>query len=263
MIVEFGWKGQPNPQTIASASKPTTVMGTGESEPTRLQEAVKVSWADVLKFLRQLSHDLRNQLNAVELQSAFLAELATDAEVKEEIARLRKMVSQCGAALQKLSTRLNPPAANLMSYGAGELVEDLRTKIQAEFPKEADAVQWQLSVQNASVNTDPQLLQEALVELFRNAFEHRIPEASLRFIAQTEGDNLVLTLHEPKAEFQLPTDSWGREPLRYVNRGHYGLGLNRARTIVEGQGGSLQARYDSTESKLVTKVTLPLSNQQA
>ena len=31
---------------------------------------------DVVKFLRQLGHDLRNHLNAAELQSAYVAELA-------------------------------------------------------------------------------------------------------------------------------------------------------------------------------------------
>ena len=239
-------------------------MATDESGQTQSKDDINVSWPDVVRFFRQVSHDLRNQLNAVELQSAFLAELATDAEMKDEIARLRKMVSQCGVALQKLSSRLNPSAANLTSYGATEFVEDLRSKIRADFPKEAEAVQWQVDVPGSgSLNIDPQLLQDALLELFRNAFEHRTAGFSLGFIAEREGGNLVFTLNEPKAEFQLPTDNWGREPLRHVNRGHYGLGLNRARTIVEGQGGTFRARYDSTESKLVTKITLPLSDRPA
>ena len=32
-----------------------------------------VSWENFVKFVRQLSHDLRNQLNAAELQSALIA----------------------------------------------------------------------------------------------------------------------------------------------------------------------------------------------
>ena len=140
-----------------------------------------------------------------------------------------------------------------------DFVEDLRAKIQAESPKEASSVQWQSEVAEGAVNVDPQQLQEAMLEVFRNAFEHRKPDASLRFIARTEGDNLVLSLYEPKAEFTLPTENWGREPLRHVNREHYGLGLNRARIIVEGQEGTLRARYDSTDSQLVTTIALPVS----
>jgi len=233
---------------------------TQQPESAGSQDDIKVSWPDVIRFLRQLSHDLRNQLNAVELQSAFLAELATDAEMKEEITRLRKMVSQCGAALQKLSGRINPPAGNPTPYGASDLVEDLRAKVQADFSKEGAAIQWENNVSGGSVNVDPQQLQEAVLEVVRNAFEHRQADASLRFIARTEGDNLVMSLYEPKAEFTMATENWGREPLRHVNRGHYGLGLNRARAIIEGQGGNLRARYDSKDSALVTTIALPLSS---
>ena len=36
-------------------------------------ESLSVSWNDVTRFIRQLSHDLRNNLNAIELQSAYIA----------------------------------------------------------------------------------------------------------------------------------------------------------------------------------------------
>jgi K+-sensing histidine kinase KdpD len=234
-------------------------MSTGDSGQTPPQDAISVAWTDVVRFLRQLSHDLRNHLNAVELQSAFLAELATEPDLKDEIRRLRKMVSDCGSVLQKLSIRLNPPTLNINSYRASDFVEDLRVKIGTEFPKQADAVTWKTDTQDANMATDPLLTQEALLEVFSNAFENRTEGASLSFIARTEGDTLVFTLYEPKAQFDLPTDNWGREPLRYVNRGHYGLGLNRARTIIEGHGGKIRAHYDPGESKLITNISLPLS----
>ena len=64
---------------------------------------------DVVKFLRQLGHDLRNHLNAAELQSAYLAELAEDPELKEEIKRLRAMISEMGASLERLTSVLGAP----------------------------------------------------------------------------------------------------------------------------------------------------------
>jgi len=235
-------------------------VSTKESKSAQPSDGINVAWPDVVRFIRQVSHDLRNQLNAVELQSAFLSELATDEEIKEEIKRLRKMVSECGAALQKLSTRLSPPAPNFTDYGAADFIEDLKAKVSSEFPKHASAIAWKIKTGEESANIDPQSLQDALLELFRNAFEHLNEGASIDFIARTESDNLVLTLYEPKPEFALGTEQWGREPLRHVNRGHYGLGLNRARTIIEGHGGKLNAQYDSTGSRLVTNVTLPLGS---
>ena len=233
------------------------------AENTPPNDPINVAWTDVVRFLRQLSHDLRNQLNAVELQSAFLAELATDPEMKEEIARLRKMVSESGSTLQKLSQRINPPSPTLTGYSDTDFVEDLRVRVRNEFPKQADAISWKIDTKGQQVNIDPQLLLEAFLELLRNAFEHQAPGSSIHFNAATEGDNLVLTLYEPKAPFDVPTEKWGREPLRHVNRGHYGLGLNRARTIVENQQGTLKGRYDSTEAKLITTISIPFAKPAA
>ena len=53
---------------------------------------IDVDWNDVVRFMRQLSHDLRNHLNAAELQVAYLNELAESAEMKEEVKRLREMM---------------------------------------------------------------------------------------------------------------------------------------------------------------------------
>ena len=52
-----------------------------------------VAWSDVVHFIRQLSHDLRNHLNAIELQSAYISELERNDELKSEIKRLREMIS--------------------------------------------------------------------------------------------------------------------------------------------------------------------------
>src|SRR5213594_847947 len=85
-----------------------------------------VAWPDMVKFVRQLSHDIRNNLNAVELQSAYLAELAEEGEMKSEIQRLRQMVSEVGANLQRLTTGLSQTNPNLIAYPAADFVEDLK-----------------------------------------------------------------------------------------------------------------------------------------
>jgi len=237
-------------------------MATEESNQP-VQAPIDVPWSDVVHFLRQLSHDLRNQLNAVELQSAFLTELATDAEVKEEIKRLRQMVSKCASSLQKITVRVGAVNPNVTPYRVSDFVEDIRAKVTKDFPEMAAKVEWDVSANDAQINVDPQLLQEALLELFQNAFQQPEAAPSLLFIAATENGSLALSLHEPKTTFDLPTENWGREPLRRVNRGHYGLGLNRARDIIEAHGGKLDARYDPQGAKLVTRISLPLSAGQS
>src|SRR5438046_8896101 len=96
----------------------------GSSKPSATE--IQVSMPDVVKFIRQLAHDLRNDLNAAELQSAYLIEIAENTEVREEIKRLRGMIAQVGANLQDLTAARIQPRRTQMPYAAKDPVEDLQ-----------------------------------------------------------------------------------------------------------------------------------------
>src|SRR5438874_127185 len=110
---------------------------------------------------------------------------------------------------------------------------------------------------------DPRALQPALIELFANAFRHDRGDGPILVEARTEDDQFVFVIREPKRNFDRSTKNWGREPLRTITQGHYGLGLHRSRAILEAHEGQLSTRYDKGTSSLITKITLPLSNKRA
>ena len=227
--------------------------------PENQGDSLSVPWIDIVRFVRQLSHDLRNHLNAAELQSAYIGELTADAEIKAEIKRLREALSGPTTLLQKLSAGLGQIKTEFMPYGGADFIEDLRKKVATDFPRESAAIRWDIHLRGATLEVDPQLLQQAFIELFNNAFQHERGKSTLGVTARIDNDRFVFTLREPKARFELSTENWGRKPLREISPGHYGLGLNLARIIVEAHGGKLRAHYDPTESVLVTTITLPLS----
>ena len=223
---------------------------------------IQVPMPRVVKFVRQLAHDLRNHLNAAELHAAYLAEIAEDPEMKDEIKRLRAMVSEVGANLQSVTVALSQPRLTVMPYPANEFVEDLRRKLNADYPDEGRKLEWEVEVGETVLQIDPQLLIPALLELFANAFRHERGEGNIAVSARTEKEQFVFTLREPKRSFERSTDDWGREPLKMVGQGHYGLGLPRTRAIIEAHQGELAARYDSAASNLVTTVALPLGEAE-
>src|SRR5204862_2253074 len=90
---------------------------------------IQISMPEVVKFIRQLAHDLRNDLNAAELQSPYLIEIAENNEVRDEIKRLRGMIAQVGANLQDLTAALSQPRLTQMPYAARDFIEDLRQKL--------------------------------------------------------------------------------------------------------------------------------------
>jgi signal transduction histidine kinase len=219
-----------------------------------------VPWNDAVRFIRQLSHDLRNDLNAIELQSAYIVELENNKEFKNEIKRLREMISRLASTLQRLSRAVGEVRPTLIPYQAADFMQDLREKIDRDFPKESREISWDIQLGDAMLNVDPQFFEEAFTELFANAFRHDRGQGPLVASAKIDDKGFLFTLHEPKARFDLPTQNWGREPLRKMSQRHYGLGLNRVRAIVEAHGGDLNAQYDPKVSALITTLRLPVSD---
>ena len=225
------------------------------------KDSPSISWSDTVRFIGQLSHDLRNDLNAIELQSAYIAELEKNEELQGEIKRLREMVSGLASTLRRLSRDVEEVKPNLISYRATDFMEDLRRKIDDDFPKQNTDITWEIQPGHAMLNVDPQLLQEVFSELFANAFRHDRGKGRLLATAKIDNNRFLFTLLEPKDRFELPTQDWGREPIRKITQRHYGLGLNRVRAIVEAHGGKLHAQYHPNVSTLTTTLTLPLARE--
>ncbi|PYJ91203.1 MAG: hypothetical protein DME71_03225 [Verrucomicrobia bacterium] len=231
--------------------------------PQNGEDSQSVPWSDAIRFIRQLSHDLRNDLNAIELQSTYLGELEKNEEFKNEIKRLREMVSGLASTLQRLSRAVGEVKPNLIPYQATDFMHDLRGKIDRDFPKESREISWDIQLGDAMLNVDPQFCEEAFTELFANAFRHDRGKGPLVARAKIDDKGFLFILREPKARFDLPTQNWGREPLRKISLRHYGLGLNRVRAIVEAHGGELNAQYDPKVSALTTTLRFPLSGESS
>jgi K+-sensing histidine kinase KdpD len=228
----------------------------------RAETELHVPMRDVVGFVRQLSHDLRNHLNAAELQSAYLTELAENPDLKTELQRLRGMLTEMGGSLHRLTSSLASIKLTLMPYEADGFMQDLGQKLALQFPEECRAIDWEVRTGNTLLNVDPQILQQAFLELFANAFQHGRSSARLTATAELKDGEFVFILREPKEGFAASTGNWGREPFGQVSHGHYGLGLPRARHIIEAHGGRLQVHYDQPSSLLVTTVVLPMAGAE-
>ncbi len=220
-------------------------------------EELRVPMPEVSVFLRQLSHDLRNHLNAAELQSAYLKEIATEPEIKEEIVRLRAMLGEMSAALQRLTNSLVLPKLTEMSYEAAMFMEDWQQKLQTQHVDWSREIEWDVPASDATVSIDPQLLAQAVLELTTNAFQHGRGPGPIKITSQTNGE-FHIRIAEPKADFRESTEEWGRQPFHKVKHGQYGLGLYRARNIIEAHRGRFAAHHDSAASLLVTSIVLPV-----
>ena len=224
-----------------------------------------VPWTRVENFVGQLTHDIRNGLNALELQLTFLGEISTDPEALDEIKRLRGTLGNVTKHLQSLRSSLGTTTPYPLEYPAGDFFDDLRERFAKLFPASDGKVVWEIAVgPEALVCIDPELTLGALVELLSNAL-HFTPNASpsVRALVSATNERATFLLQELQpAEPEIPPDDWGRTPLLTTRRGAYGLGLFRVRRCLETQGGTFEVEYSAGQNTLTTTVTLPLVSAQ-
>ena len=222
--------------------------------------ATEVPWARIEQFVGQLTHDVRNGLNALELQLTFLGEICADPEAAEEVKLIRKTVVDVTRQLQAVRTATAAPLLNKLDYPAHDFFEDLQERFERQETAGKKRLRWQIETGTVSLSVDPEATMSAFFELLGNALRFNGEETAITFSAVADGSLVVTSLREaPAAPPALPPEGWGNTPLWSTRRAAYGLGLFRARRILEMQGGTYHVSYSAPDEALTTRVTLPLA----
>ncbi len=216
----------------------------------------------LVNFVRQVTHDVRNGLNAIDLQAAFLTEIAGDGEVGEELVKLRRMVSHVTRDMQELSGHFAELRPVTMEYPVQEFLQGLKEAVEVEFETQAKRIVWEIKLENEEMEMDYTLLTNALLELTRNAIYFREGDQAIHFTAWNEKENVVFEVRQSRSQPVTGADQWGREPLVSGRRGGYGLGLFYVRRIMDTLGGELDAGYDAKSGELKVRLILPMKAGQ-
>ena len=229
------------------------------SEPSlNFENAPGIPLPRLVNFVRQVTHDVRNGLNAIDLQSAFIAEIAPEGEVAEELGKLRKMVSHITRDMQELSSRFGELRPVFMEYPIQEFLLGLKEAVDAEFENQAKRIVWEEKAGDEEMTMDYTLLTNALMELVRNAIYFREGDAAIHFTVWNEKGNVVFEVRQARSRPATDWEAWGREPLSSSRRGGYGLGLFYVRRILDTLGGALATGYDAKSGELRVRLVLPL-----
>ena len=218
-----------------------------------------VPWDRVERFVGQLTHDIRNGLNALELQLTFLGEISTDAEAVDEVKRVRATLGNVTRQLQTLRIATGAVHPYAMEYPAAEFFDDLRERLVKLHPGASERFVWETRLDAGfMLSVDPELTLNALLELLSNALSFAGDSTSqIRAVVMAAGEKATVCLHEPHAAPPaILLADWGRAPLLTTRRGAYGLGLFRVRRSIEAQGGALEVEYSEENQILTTTVAL-------
>lgn len=237
---------------------------TTPNEPAGVKSDLpSVPWNRVESFVGQVTHDIRNGLNALELQLTYLGEISTDPEAVDEVKRLRGTLGSVTRQLQALRLATHASTPYPVEYPAAEFFDDLRERFAKLRPEARERIRWEIEpALTELLSVDPEQTFSALLELLSNALHFTAGETPpIRVQVSAADGHAVFRLLEPQAAAPaVPPEDWGRAPLSTTRRGAYGLGLFGARRGLESQGGTLTMEYSSENHLLTTTVTLRASS---
>jgi signal transduction histidine kinase len=207
-------------------------------------------------FVRRLTHDVRNTLNALDLQLLLLE--SGDPVVKQGIDEARQMITVEARRLARVSSQFQVPEAQWVEYPVDELFQDLLPRMQKRFAKCMLRVAWPESVLGDLVKIDFELFAELFSELLLNALDHGACEGKVKveIVRQAEAVMVLLTesLAQPKGD---PAD-WGVVPFHPTAQGGYGLGLFYGRRLAQAMELELDFHYQAENALLTTALALPI-----
>ena len=218
-------------------------------------EAVSLSLLE--SFLRQLSHDVRNDLNAMELLISCVEDEGAEVDVRNALTQLHEAVRYGARRMLRVSRAVQLPDKDCVAYPVDLLAEDLRDRLKVERPELAARIEWIFPGQRTVIQVDATLVLEALTELLDNAASFATGAHKVVTRVEPGEGNIRWSIEQHATEEPLNVQQWGRRPLMTSRRGHYGLGLFRVRRILQVHGAVLSYRFDGNISKLVTEVVFP------
>lgn len=203
--------------------------------------------ACVAKFVRQITHDVRNGLNGLDLEAAYLLELEEDEEARASVQRIRQQIRGLAEQLRALGGRFHEPRPHRAPLAARELIAILREQNAGlATPVEID---WREEVGDAVVEVDGMMVAEIFRELLGNAVAFPA-SGPMRVRAHCEGGDVVVEVIEPK-DAPLDPAPWGKAPFASTRPGAYGLGLWTVGRLAAATGAKL-TRVLSSGGALVT-----------
>jgi nitrogen fixation/metabolism regulation signal transduction histidine kinase len=215
-------------------------------------DAVEVkAWQDLV---RVLAHEMMNSLTPIcSLSESIVARLrtrpgdATEAEVIEAA----EVIAGRGLGLMHFVERYRQltdgPAAVKVKTPAADLVRGLDRLAEAMIG--ADAIAYSSAVQPAwlTLNADPELLEQAAINLLKNAVDAVRGQAGaqVRLTCTLEEDQVALTVADNGPGLPLADPEGVFVPFFTTKAGGSGIGLTVARQIALGHGGRLEHKVAS------------------
>jgi two-component system sensor kinase FixL len=212
------------------------------------------------RFVSMASHEFRTPLSSVQLSASLIEKYAQKpdpANIIKHTAKIKNSVGQLTGilndflSLEKLEA--GRTAATFMDFDIVKFSEDLIEEMQM-IAKQEQYIVYQHTGTSASVNLDPALLKNSIINLISNAIKYSGENTFIEFNTELKDSELIITVKDNGIGIPAEDQKNLFEPFfRAHNTGNIpgtGLGLNIVKRYVELMGG--KASYKSAVNRGTT-----------
>jgi signal transduction histidine kinase len=192
-----------------------------------------------------IAHEVRNPLNAVQINLRILEQELTDlvpdreAHVYSVLATISREIASLDHFVSEFLRYARPPRLRVETVHVKALLTDLATFLAPEFGKRNVKLALALDQGPAHVGADNFQLKHAVLNLVLNALQATPAGGSITIATAHEGDQVVIEVRDTGEG--IATDKLERvfDVFFTMREGGTGLGLPIARRIIEQHGGTL------------------------
>ncbi len=209
-------------------------------------------WRDFARFFRELSHRIRNDLNAADLEVSYLAPMLKDSDAGESLGRIQAKTRAAAERLRSLAARFEIPALSSMQMRAA----DLMAVWQDEARDLVSRIEWDAAFREEAIMVDLMAMARVFRELFANTRDHGLPEGLVCCAGRVAGETVEFRQVENLRQ-NADVSEWGQAPFRSSIKERAGLGLWEVARVVTGLGGTIERKLEATTLCLTTTLIFP------
>ena len=210
----------------------------------------------LISFAQSVAHQIRNPLMAIAGFSRLL-ERTMDESARESLEAIRdearKLETMVKSVAEYSAITVGPP----LQLNLWVVIEDAKHRI-ADHPAVAGhAIDWQADCPDMNIKADLDTLPAALAEVLLNSAEFAGPSPTITIRAREEASTIVISVSDNGPGFTAQGLRMAFDPFYTTKATGAGMGLARARRIVNEHQGTMDAENQPGGGATVT-LTLPV-----
>jgi PAS domain S-box-containing protein len=217
------------------------------------------------EFASELAHEVKNPLNAIDLQFLLLQR-----ELQKDPSHARPEIWEIVGVLKEEVTRLNNLVEDFLSFAKSGslqlqtcdmrvLVEELITLITSQAHRHQVKIVSRLAEQLPLVRIDRSKIKQAILNLMINAIEAMPDGGQLTLILEHVESQIRIVVIDTGSGIPAEVQQKAFELFYSTKEGGTGIGLSIAQNILQAHGGSLQ--FDTSPQGTQFVAILPVSQE--